>query len=730
MAVPINLGFELGTEEAGQALGWTVEIVATATLYADYGRRVLFDATGAPDVNGEVVLPDWLTVTCSSAERSIQTSLLTFRSGFAINTARARSLDGTTWGLALENAISNLEDEQDLSAWNLINGATVASATGPNGVAGNIEATDPNGAGVSRLEHAITPGISAVPHTLSAWREILTAPTTDSRIEYIDADQDPTILSAAADAAFVFVSVTVSSIDDGTFTITPRATTAADTGATRWAGIQLEQSPYPTSFMGADNATFARSVDIAAVTDPTILAPGGFFTLRLTIVPHFSDSDLGAGEVHNILWFDDDNRIYWDRDSGQWVLRIDGTDLPTTGQTWSRNQELTITARHQPDGTAIIIAGATTGNETITGVAQAAIVLPALIYLGGTNVGTDHGSDVRVIEELQLTKQAVETFEAGWGNTPMLSTIPAAAIEFAGYSSPPLLSSEPFESFERGPFYLTEIGTKELATYGIGSTAQTVETFNEQWAETALVVTANAGADELTTASAHKLTVGRLVRFSTTGVLPAGLTSTDPFYVVTRTSETVFQVSATPAGPVLDITDAGTGTHTVHAGTQDVALTTIPPAELELAIYDAGGSDNAFETFEMADGWDATYVTTISSLDLADYTIGAGTTQAFEDFESVRFREVFGVLLVTNKLLVTGHPFSNGEIVKFVTEGRLPAGLNEKVIYFVRDATANDFEVELVSGSGTAVDITDTGVNASSVVADETRWFTLDLSPL
>ncbi len=48
----------------------------------------------------------------------------------------------------------------------------------------------------------------------------------------------------------------------------------------------------------------------------------------------------------------------------------------------------------------------------------------------------------------------------------------------------------------------------------------------------------------------------------------------------------------------------------------------------------------------------------------------------------------------------------------------------------MRAQTANDFEVELVAGSGNAIDITDTGVNASSVVADETRFFTLDLGPV
>lgn len=329
------------------------------------------------------------------------------------------------------------------------------------------------------------------------------------------------------------------------------------------------------------------------------------------------------------------------------------------------------------------------------------------------------------------TDGATETFEDGWSNTPQITTIPDADLEFAAYSSPPLIIGEPFESFERGETYLTEIGTKENASYGIGSTAQDVETFNEQWAEVSQTFTADAGTDRLTTSAAHKLTSGRMVRFETTGTLPGGLTSTDPFYVRSIISATEITLSATPSGPLLDITSAGTGVHTIFAGTQSAALTTIPGSQIEWATYDAGGSANDHESFEMADGWDAAYGTTIASSTFAQYySVPGGGLQAFEDFESIMLRQQFTVTPATNTIHATAHGFSDGDVVRFASDGRLPGGLIPLATFYVRASTASAFEVEIVQGSGTAVDITDTGIGVSRLVADEAEWFTIDLGPL
>lgn len=74
-------------------------------------------------------------------------------------------------------------------------------------------------------------------------------------------------------------------------------------------------------------------------------------------------------------------------------------------------------------------------------------------------------------------------------------------------------------------------------------------------------VTATA-ADNLLTKAAHGFAAGTRVRFTTADTLPAGLALATTYYVINPTLNT-FQVSATLAGAAVDITDAGTGVHSV-----------------------------------------------------------------------------------------------------------------------------------------------------------------------
>ena len=79
--------------------------------------------------------------------------------------------------------------------------------------------------------------------------------------------------------------------------------------------------------------------------------------------------------------------------------------------------------------------------------------------------------------------------------------------------------------------------------------------------------TADAASDQLTLATAvAKMQTGDIVRFTTTGTLPAGLT-TGVDYAVIRVSDTVVKVATGQSnaylGTAINITDAGSGTHTV-----------------------------------------------------------------------------------------------------------------------------------------------------------------------
>lgn len=68
--------------------------------------------------------------------------------------------------------------------------------------------------------------------------------------------------------------------------------------------------------------------------------------------------------------------------------------------------------------------------------------------------------------------------------------------------------------------------------------------------------------DDTLTLTDHDFVDGQKVRMFTTGTLPAGL-STGTDYYVRRTDQDRLQLSATRGGSAIDITDAGSGTHTV-----------------------------------------------------------------------------------------------------------------------------------------------------------------------
>ncbi len=67
----------------------------------------------------------------------------------------------------------------------------------------------------------------------------------------------------------------------------------------------------------------------------------------------------------------------------------------------------------------------------------------------------------------------------------------------------------------------------------------------------------------ITTSSAHELAVNDVIRFTTTGTLPAGLALNKDYSVLTVPSPTTMTVSATASGPPITITTAGTGTHSL-----------------------------------------------------------------------------------------------------------------------------------------------------------------------
>lgn len=92
----------------------------------------------------------------------------------------------------------------------------------------------------------------------------------------------------------------------------------------------------------------------------------------------------------------------------------------------------------------------------------------------------------------------------------------------------------------------------------IGNTSGAKRTFRAD-AATDVITTVNVNG---TTPVAHGMPVGQSIQVFTDGTLPSGLQPNKRYYVVTVTSNTV-KVSETPGGKPVDITDQGSGTHTL-----------------------------------------------------------------------------------------------------------------------------------------------------------------------
>jgi len=106
---------------------------------------------------------------------------------------------------------------------------------------------------------------------------------------------------------------------------------------------------------------------------------------------------------------------------------------------------------------------------------------------------------------------------------------------------------------------------REVPELSIGTTTRcfNIDLFLRSGAVTgpAKTFTADASTDTCTAAS-HGFSDGTACLVTTTGTRPAPLSANVMYYIVGTTAST-FQLSNTPSGSAIDLTDAGTGTHTV-----------------------------------------------------------------------------------------------------------------------------------------------------------------------
>lgn len=95
---------------------------------------------------------------------------------------------------------------------------------------------------------------------------------------------------------------------------------------------------------------------------------------------------------------------------------------------------------------------------------------------------------------------------------------------------------------------------------------------------------------ETITETAHGLVNGDEVTFTSSGTLPAGLSTGTTYYVVNKTDDT-FQVSTTYGGSAVNLTDQGSGTHTCNYGGVINVLDITPDSLRGATIYTASSQE-------------------------------------------------------------------------------------------------------------------------------------------
>jgi hypothetical protein len=340
---------------------------------------------------------------------------------------------------------------------------------------------------------------------------------------------------------------------------------------------------------------------------PEVVAPNGFFSFVMETIATAASLAYDPGIEHNLVYFDASNRLFYDVSTQQIILRIGGVNLLSAPLTWTASTVMTFTAKHLATGRTLSVAGAASGNGTVTAAAKTAMVgMPRVGYVLGLPgvVETEWGVYSWIAQRDQID---VEDFERRWGNfyydlepyALALGSASFGALLFEGFevdwddflrglaaTAEASFDSDPgparsYEDFEQlGPYALDFPGV-EAAVFGIesfdplgwdegytlglfavetalfaGTNADPAEGFERVFGPVAVAVSP-APASELGW-EGHPFFADDRCGFSTSGAFPLGISDGILFYVVNPTT-LGFQISQALGGAVIVIGDYGSG---------------------------------------------------------------------------------------------------------------------------------------------------------------------------
>ncbi|UQA64071.1 phage head spike fiber domain-containing protein [Polyangium aurulentum] len=358
--------------------------------------------TGQPPVY--VLGVDWLSITCPTNLRTSQNSPSSLVTGYGPDAARPRAV-GKGPGLSVENRRTNRIHNSDTWGGTGMPAAegwtkSTMSPSAAEGPAQGSSATQFDSAGTQQSNY-----VSGLPSGYaSAWLKGSDLAVIDGNLvvhtdangnwdaaDYVAVSSNGWQRYEISDAAGYFRLETRGDNKDP-----EPAPIASPTTITAYGAQHEPGADYPSSYIPTQSDERTREPDKLYVHAPGLVAPGGFFHLKLTFAPNYAHGENGASE-HDLFWSDNDNRVFLRFSDNKIVLRIDGQNIESLPITWQREQAITVEAVHSLTERRLIVSGATPSNFSDAPLPLKPVSLLAPFYILGNNDGAQECADLRYI---------------------------------------------------------------------------------------------------------------------------------------------------------------------------------------------------------------------------------------------------------------------------------------------------------------------------------------------
>lgn len=338
--------------------------------------------------------PSWLSISCATTGRTVQTGASTLVTGIGANAWRARNA-GVATGLSVENAATNAL---------VAAGGTPINCRGPN--AGGMTITngqaDPAGGTNAALfsQSAMSFGDywnTAAPTAanVSAW--VLWASGTGNAGLVAKwrsgGNYAPVTTSLTTWTPIDDYDAAIGGACDFDCRVNTPGTSPGINPATSWYGYaaQMEAAnKYRSSYIGG-----ARAADVLSTT--AAIAPSGRLNMVATVAPNFATAEQANDSP--ILWWDANNNVTLQQSTSKVIVKVGGSVvLSSAALTWSREQGIGVAVHLTPGGSLSLgVNGATAGNGTSTATGVAAFTTSGTAYLLGTSSGAQECADLRTL---------------------------------------------------------------------------------------------------------------------------------------------------------------------------------------------------------------------------------------------------------------------------------------------------------------------------------------------